>query len=322
MSQFYEIKVSEVSSQTRSDSIRVSVVVPTYNRPESLQACVTALLRQSYPGRNSEILIIDDGSEPALTANALLSGGKVDSELAEIRIIRQQNAGPAAARNRGIREARGTLIAFTDDDCIPSPDWLSLLVQAYDETPGALLGGLTSNGLNHLLFSEASQLMLDMLYRYYNREQNSAMFLTSNNWLCAREQLLSIGAFDMQFREAAGEDWDLCARWREAGWNMRWVPDAMIEHRHAQRLRNFCRMHFRYGKGAYRFHKQRSVCNKRNSDSTGSFNRHLPRLIPQALQRYPSWSRRLQLLTALVIMQSSVTLGYLTASMSPTGTRQ
>ena len=89
----------------------VSIVIPTYARPERLRECLAALARQTMPADAFEIVVVDDGSpQPVVPPEATTPTGPT------IRIIRQSNAGPSAARNRGVAEARGELIALTDDD--------------------------------------------------------------------------------------------------------------------------------------------------------------------------------------------------------------
>ena len=88
--------------------------------------------------------------------------------------------GRAGARNRGLAEAVGEWIAFTDDDTLPQPDWLAHLVAALERNPAALVGGKTVNGLPDDLFAEASMLVLDLAYEHFNRDAGNAAFFASN----------------------------------------------------------------------------------------------------------------------------------------------
>lgn len=104
-----------------------SVVVATYNRSHLLDRLVTSLESQQcqFP---YEIVIVDDGSSDA-TPHVLQSLAQGSAR--DIRVIQlDTNSGPATARNEGWRVARAPLVAFTDDDCVPQPDWLASLVQA------------------------------------------------------------------------------------------------------------------------------------------------------------------------------------------------
>ena len=139
-----------------------SVVVPTYNRPERLASCLTAIAEQDYPRDRIEVVIVDDGS--AMPMNEVVR--PFESRL-EVTLLRQQNAGPAAARNAGAQRAKGPLLAFTDDDCMPSADWLSGFATRLAETPNAMVGGRSLNALPNNVYSTASQALIDYLYSYY-----------------------------------------------------------------------------------------------------------------------------------------------------------
>ena len=229
----------------------ITVVIPTYARPRQLTACLTALAAQRCQAP-WEVVVVDDGSLEPLDAIAEAFHGRLD-----LRIERQLNAGPARARNRGVAVARGRFIAFTDDDCLPEPDWLGALLHREALTPGAMVGGTTINGLDKDLFASVSQLIVDLVYDHFNADPSRATFLTSNNVLCTRERFEALGGFDVSFPRAGAEDRDFCDRWKMAGWPLVWEPAARIEHRHAQTLGRFVDLHYRYGRGAYLHHRRR-----------------------------------------------------------------
>jgi hypothetical protein len=106
----------------------VSVVIPTYNRAELVRETVASVLQQSHPP--SEVIIVDDGSTDGTAA--------VCAAFVEpVRYIRQENAGVSAARNRGIREARGDWIAFVDADDVWVPQKLEVQLAALHQVPEA-----------------------------------------------------------------------------------------------------------------------------------------------------------------------------------------
>ena len=105
--------------------MNVSVIIPTYNRPNLLKKCVNALLGQDFTG-TFEIIIVSDG-EDAATEN-LIRQFRSDS-IQYFQLDRHR--GPAAARNKGTAEAKGELILFTDDDTIPQSNWISKFWQLY-----------------------------------------------------------------------------------------------------------------------------------------------------------------------------------------------
>ncbi len=104
---------------------RVSVVVPTYNHAATIPLCIDALLAQDFPRDQYEVIFVDDGSADG-TAGVVAGYAARDPR---IRYVHQVNRGPAAARNRGAQEARGSILVFTDDDCVAEPTWLSEMVK-------------------------------------------------------------------------------------------------------------------------------------------------------------------------------------------------
>ncbi|MEL6901432.1 MAG: glycosyltransferase [Cyanobacteria bacterium J06606_4] len=229
-----------------------SVVVPTYNRPKQLERCLMALVQLKYPRDRCEIIVVDDGSQTPLDSVV----GPFQ-QYVNIQLIRQENAGPAAARNAGAEAASGTYIAFTDDDCMPSVNWLNQFALAFQGQPDAMLGGRTLNALPNNLYSSASQALIDYLYSYYS-SGTQGIFFASNNIAMARSQFLEIGGFDVSFPLAAAEDRNLCDCWQQAGYPMEYVPSATIQHAHGLSLKSFWRQHFNYGRGAFCFHQVRA----------------------------------------------------------------
>ena len=142
----------------------ISVIVPTRNRPVALARCLTSLAQQDLWPEAFEIVVVDDGSMTPVTVDAALAART------RVRVLRQEHAGPATARNLGIQRAAGTFVAFTDDDCVADRTWLSALVKALADNPGAGIGGQVVNALAGNAWSEASQLLVGFLYGYYNRD--------------------------------------------------------------------------------------------------------------------------------------------------------
>jgi GT2 family glycosyltransferase len=235
--------------------LRFSGVVPTYDRPAQLAACVAALERMETPGGVLEIVVVNDGGAPPppeLTSRASRAG-----DACELRIIDQRNAGPAAARNTGAAAARGEYVAFTDDDCLPEPGWLTAFDAALRQTPHALAGGRTINAIAGNLYAEASQQLADFVAAYFDGGAGGRFF-TSNNIALARETFLAIGGFDTRFPSSAGEDRELCDRWSAQGRASVSVPEAVVRHAHVLTARRFLRQHFAYGRGAAAFRRVRA----------------------------------------------------------------
>jgi GT2 family glycosyltransferase len=229
-----------------------SVVIPTFNRPDRLAGCLEGLCGLAADRHSFEVLVVDDGStielEPML---------RPYRQRLELQLIRQQNAGPAAARNTGARHASGHVLAFTDDDCVPDPHWLTELLSCQQDHPTGIIGGRTLNALPGNLFAEASQDLVAYLYDYYAAVSGAPAFFTSNNMMVRRDHFLALGGFSTAFRLAAGEDRELCDRWRSLGHTLHYAERAVIRHYHGLDLRRFWRQHLNYGRGAFHFHAVR-----------------------------------------------------------------
>lgn len=229
----------------------ISVVVPTFGRPQELRGCLEALAELDYPCERYEVVVVDDGSDPPVVPWA----GAADAGL-RMHWLRQANAGPAAARNAGARAATGEILAFTDDDCRPASDWLSAIAAALARDPEALCGGTTTNALEHSACSVASHAIVDVAIEHLHAGGDDLRFFPSNNLALRADAFASIGGFDAAFRTA--EDRDLCDRWLRAGRPLVRAPLAKVEHRHVLSLAGFWRQQFSYGRGAYLLHRARS----------------------------------------------------------------
>ena len=239
-----------MTARRASEGPFVSVVVPTYERPASLRRCLAALADSTYPADRFEVVVVDDGGSTSLAPVV----DELRSRLA-ITLLEQRNAGPAAARNAGAARARGDLLAFTDDDCLPESDWLSLLVDAHRATPDRLLGGRTVNHLPSNPYAATSQLVIDLVYEQCNPRPAQATFFTANNMAVPAALFRETGGFDARFR--AAEDRELCHRWLAHRRGRTYVPEAVVRHTNDLTFAAFCRQHFAYGRGAHAYHRRR-----------------------------------------------------------------
>ena len=236
-----------------SETLDFSIVIPTYNRPDRLRQCLQSLTELDYSRDRFEVVVVDDGSRDSL--EPIVQPFATDLNL---NFRRQPNSGPANARNTGATAARGRYLVFTDDDCQPTPSWLTAVAVALEAAPQALVGGKTLNALPHNICSTASQLLIDYLYEFYNPVPEAATFFASNNFAVPRAQYLELKGFDTQFPLAAGEDREFCDRWHYHQHPMRYAPAMQVRHAHQLTLKTFWRQHFNYGRGAFCFHKTRA----------------------------------------------------------------
>ncbi|MDM9382073.1 glycosyltransferase [Chlorogloeopsis sp. ULAP01] len=230
-----------------------SIIIPTYNRPERLATCLESLVRLESPRNGFEVIVVDDGSKVALEPVA----ARFQAQL-NLKLLKQVNAGPAKARNTGAVQAQGKFLAFTDDDCMPAPDWLTNLAARFAMAEDSMIGGQTLNALPENLYSTASQVLIDYLYKYYNTSSHPVSFFASNNLALPAVLFHALGGFDTTFPLAAGEDREFCDRWLHHGYQMIYAPEVHVYHAHKLTLSTFWRQHFNYGRGAFCFHTRRS----------------------------------------------------------------
>jgi cellulose synthase/poly-beta-1,6-N-acetylglucosamine synthase-like glycosyltransferase len=231
----------------------VSVVVPTYKRPALLRRCLLALLAQDYDPSMYEIIVTDDaacaetqqlveelvsthearhvyqhGAQARLLAcHTICTLSEVQrsatplamSEQRTMRYLPVRGAhGPAAARNAGWHVARGALIAFTDDDCVPEPGW----VRAYAEA------------MMHDAAGASGRVIVPLTAAPTDYERDAAglangQFVTAN--CCYRRDALSaVGGFDERFTIAWREDSDLHFTMLQRGYRLCHAPDAVVVH--------------------------------------------------------------------------------------------
>lgn len=194
----------------------ISVVIPTYLRPQLLKRCLDALLRQDFNHNQFEVIVVDDGAD-AETQRVVEEADR-QSELQFRYLSQPRRRGPAAARNRGWRVATGAIIAFTDDDCIPDEHWLKSAMEAF------------CNGAKVV----SGHVRVPVHYPPTDQERIVAMLETAEfvtaNCFCRRSVLEQVGGLDERFDIAWREDSDLQFKLLETGISITKNQDAVIVH--------------------------------------------------------------------------------------------
>jgi len=195
------------------------------------------------PAQSFEVIVIDDGSTDD-TAERL--GNFLPSRYA-LQLIRQTNSGPASARNAGIRAASAPIVVFTDDDCLPGPESVELLVKSLEAADGSVAGcgGITIRTLDGLVgrYVDRIGVLLPQV------DRGVVLYLITCNAAFRRSALMEVEGFCEEFVLAGGEDPDLCVRIAKLGYTFMFQDKAVVRHDHPSSLAGLFRMYSRYGSG-------------------------------------------------------------------------
>jgi glycosyltransferase involved in cell wall biosynthesis len=215
---------------------RVSVVICAYNAERTIDACLASLRTLRYD--NFEVIVVNDGSTDRTP--------EIAERYPEVRIFSQENKGLSVARNVGIENATGTIVAFTDADCVVDPDWLTYLAYKFVHSGFVAVGGpnlpppeaarvpacvaAAPGGPTHVLIDD-----------------EVAEHIPGCNMAFLKSALDEIGGFDPIYR-AAGDDVDLCWRLQNYGHPIGFSPAAMVWHFRRNTIKAYLKQQMGYGK--------------------------------------------------------------------------
>lgn len=219
----------------------VSLVIPTYSRPDALLQTLDALTRLDYPADRWEAVVVDDGSPDA-------ECGPVEAWIertgAPVRFFRQRNAGPAAARNRGAAAARGAVLIFIDNDILVEPDFLRQHLEALAANPRAWIVGrvIQPQQLQSTPFGRYRDRLHEQFHHSHPvGELTETIWITTQNLALPACDFQELGGFDESFTIASSEDWELGYRARCQGIRMLYHGGIAVRHNDwAIDLERFC----------------------------------------------------------------------------------
>jgi glycosyltransferase involved in cell wall biosynthesis len=222
----------------------VTVIIPTYNRAPHLQRVLDALERQDVVRGTFDVFVVDDGSSDS-TSDVLSSRYWFD-----LHSLRQENGGPASARNAAIEQATGEIILFVDDDVIPREDLVRRHLDAHrDAGPCVVIGRmLEPEGMRQPAWAEWES---RTLRKQYDKIANGVFrpsprqFFTANASV-RREDIVRAGMFDARFRRA--EDVELAYRLSDLGLAFQFEPEAVVLHDTPRTLEGWLRVAEQYGR--------------------------------------------------------------------------
>lgn len=225
--------------------LRLSVVVPTYNRRERLERVLQALAAQTVSPELLEVVVVDDGSSDG-TAARLAS---LSTPFALV-VKSQANGGPAVARNTGILAASGEKVLFLDDDVVPDPVLVEEHLRVHDAEPGDVVVLGTLSSLPHYAqpWVAWEQVQVEKQYTAMTRGDYAPSYrqFWTGNASVSRAHLIEAGLFDVTYLR--GEDVELGRRLAQRGLEFRFNPRARGLHHAERSLASWCHAHESYGR--------------------------------------------------------------------------
>jgi O-antigen biosynthesis protein len=223
--------------EVRATWPKVSVVVCAYNAADTIDDCLTSLATLTYP--RFEVIVVNDGSRDDTGARARRHAG--------VRVIDIPNGGLSAARNIGLAESTGEIVAYTDADVRVDPDWLAYLVQPMLTSAFVGSGGPNVVPPDDPFVAQCvarapggpTQVLLD------DRE---AEHVPGCNMAFRRDALAGIGGFNPVYLRA-GDDVDVCWRLQAKGLKIGFAPSALVWHHHRASVKAYWRQQVGYGEG-------------------------------------------------------------------------
>lgn len=228
----------------------LSVIIPTFNRKDSLQKTLDGLARQTYPLSQFEVIVVSDGSTDG--TEALLE--QYAGAPYVLRPVYQANGGPARARNNGIKNASGEVVVFLDDDVEPAPNFLAVHAAHHvSEDRAVVIAPMLPDP--DLAWCEPAWIAWEhaMLEKQYSAWRTGEWagcgphHFYSGNASVRREHLIAVGGFDEQFPRQ--EDVELAVRLeKERGVHFIYASDAKGIHRPQRRFESWLAVPFAYGR--------------------------------------------------------------------------
>lgn len=216
----------------------ISVVVPVYNGEQMIADCIESILACEYPSDRHEVLVVDNGSSDRTP--------EIVSRL-PVNLLSESRRGVSFARNRGIAEARGEVIAFIDGDCVADPAWLRELARPFeDPAVGCVAGELRHLPAGSAAERQATRMLGD--WQQYAVNSNPPYAITANAGF-RRSVFDEVGPFDTRMPRA--QDVELGLRFNERSrLTLAYAEHAVARHRHRATQRAFFRQQLGWSYGA------------------------------------------------------------------------
>ncbi|MDX1681253.1 MAG: glycosyltransferase, partial [Akkermansiaceae bacterium] len=224
---------------TCDPSPKVSAIICTRNGRQRVSACLSAL-QASRCRHGFELIVVDDGSSDGTAEH-------IAEHFPEVQILSLPPSGLSAARNAGASIARGEILAYTDDDCVPDRDWLERAVDFLQSHPEYAAVGGPNLAQQAQQWHEAVVCAAPGAPSHVMLDDVTAEHLPGCNLIVRKSALNEIKGFDHRFH-AAGDDVDFCWRLQNIGHSLGFDPGCFVWHFRRPSLRAYLRQQLGYGK--------------------------------------------------------------------------
>lgn len=231
---------------TNHNLIPISVIIPIYNGEKDLPELLECLVQQTYAKELVEYLLVDNNSKDKTATILATAVEKAQAKGINLKHLTEDKIQSSyAARNLGIRLSQSDILAFTDADCRPQPDWLTELVKPFvDEKIGIVVGEIIALTGNSLLEQYAKRKQL--MSQKFLLEHSFCPYGQTANIAIRKQAFKDVGLFRPYL--TTGGDADICWRiQRESHWQLTYTPKAIISHRHRSNFKTFRSQFNRYG---------------------------------------------------------------------------
>lgn len=233
--------------------VKIAVIIPSRGNSFYLRKCIESLLETDYP--NKEIILVDDNPVGIIKERI--------GELSDaVKVLNSFGKGPSYARNLAAKATDAEFLAFTDDDCIVSVDWLSKLLAGVEHSPDVVsCGGKQKLPVNATAFEKKVFLFMKktgFLTDYMRNSKKSTVDYVEHNASCNVIYRRDVFLKEEGFLEGfwPGEDVELDYRLREKRHKLVFNPEAVVYHHRSKKLNSFIKMMYRYGKSQGRLFKK------------------------------------------------------------------
>lgn len=272
-----------------------SIIVPTRDRPDLLERCLTSLLAMDYPPSRYEIIVVDNVPHTNATLEHIQT--RYAASTPPVRYMREDQPGSASARNRGLQVARGQIVAFTDDDVVVDSHWLTEMARAFTVAPHVacvtgLIVPLEMESSAQALFEEyggfARSGCVPRIFNVTDHRPDNPLFPyvigmigSGNSMAFQRATLAEMGNFDPALGNGTptlgGVDFEAFVRTLVSGYTLVYTPAAVVRHAHRRDYAGLKRQLYSYGVGL--------------SAVLLKIMLHYPALVPEVLAKVPAGLR-------------------------------